>query len=133
MNIFGIGLPEMVVIMVVALLIFGPKKLPEIGRSMGKAIKSFQDASREFQDEINNSVEAVKNSSPSSPNQSPSIAPAKSEPVAIESSESSESSESTAPAEPATPEVVAVDVATTPAAQSEATATSAAQEQPAEA
>ncbi|MFM7426123.1 MAG: TatA/E family twin arginine-targeting protein translocase, partial [Elainella sp.] len=38
MNIFGIGLPEMALIMILALLIFGPKKLPEIGRSMGKAI-----------------------------------------------------------------------------------------------
>ena len=45
MNIFGIGLPEMAVIMVVALLIFGPKKLPEIGRSFGKTIRSFQEAS----------------------------------------------------------------------------------------
>ena len=52
MNIFGIGLPEMAVIMVVALLVFGPKKLPEIGRSMGKAIRGFQDASQEFQDEF---------------------------------------------------------------------------------
>lgn len=42
MNIFGIGLPEMAVIMVVALLIFGPKKLPEIGRSVGKAIRGFR-------------------------------------------------------------------------------------------
>lgn len=64
MNIFGIGLPEMAVIMVVALLIFGPKKLPEIGRSMGKAIRGFQDASRDFQDEFQKEAaqleEAVK-------------------------------------------------------------------------
>jgi sec-independent protein translocase protein TatA len=52
MNIFGIGLPEMAVILIVALLIFGPKKLPEIGRTMGKTLKSFQDASKEFEAEI---------------------------------------------------------------------------------
>ena len=52
MNVFGIGLPEMALIMIVALLIFGPKKLPEIGRSMGKAIRGFQDASREFETEF---------------------------------------------------------------------------------
>lgn len=52
MNIFGMGLPEIMVIMVVALLIFGPKKLPEIGRSMGKAVRGFQDASKEFENEF---------------------------------------------------------------------------------
>ena len=52
MNIFGIGLPEMALIMMVALLVFGPKKLPEIGRSLGKAIKGIQDASKEFEDEF---------------------------------------------------------------------------------
>ena len=52
MNVFGIGLPEMLVILVLALLVFGPKKLPEIGRSLGKAIRGFQDASKEFEEEF---------------------------------------------------------------------------------
>ncbi|MBV8883528.1 MAG: TatA/E family twin arginine-targeting protein translocase [Chroococcidiopsidaceae cyanobacterium CP_BM_RX_35] len=60
MNIFGIGLPEMAVIMVVALLIFGPKKLPEIGRSLGKAMRSFQDASREFETEFKREAEQLE-------------------------------------------------------------------------
>ena len=60
MNIFGIGLPEMAVIMCVALLIFGPKKLPEIGRSMGKAIRGFQEASKEFQNEFQKEAEQLE-------------------------------------------------------------------------
>lgn len=60
MNIFGIGLPEMALIMTVALLIFGPKKLPEIGRSMGKAIRSFQEASREFETEFKREAEQLE-------------------------------------------------------------------------
>ena len=60
MNVFGIGLPEMALIMVVALLIFGPKKLPEIGRSMGKAIRSFQDDSKEFEDEFKRESEQIE-------------------------------------------------------------------------
>lgn len=62
MNIFGIGLPEMALIMVVALLVFGPKKLPEIGRSMGKALKSFQDASKEFETEFKKEAERIEKS-----------------------------------------------------------------------
>lgn len=60
MNIFGIGLPEMILIMLVALLIFGPKKLPEIGRSMGKAIRGFQDASREFESEFKREADRLE-------------------------------------------------------------------------
>jgi sec-independent protein translocase protein TatA len=89
-NIFGIGLPEMALIMVVALLIFGPKKLPEIGRSMGKAIRSFQEASREFESEFKREADqieqAVKTTAELEPKQ---IAPAESEnPAATPSQQS---------------------------------------------
>mgnify|MGYP001335992506 FL=1 len=52
MNIFGVGLPEVTVILILALLIFGPKKLPEFGRQLGKTLKSLKKASNEFQTEI---------------------------------------------------------------------------------
>jgi sec-independent protein translocase protein TatA len=60
MNVFGIGLPEMALIFIVALLVFGPKKLPEIGRSLGKAIRGFQDASREFESEFKREAEQIE-------------------------------------------------------------------------
>ncbi|MEA5451509.1 TatA/E family twin arginine-targeting protein translocase [Leptolyngbya sp. CCNP1308] len=60
MNVFGVGLPEMALIMVLALLVFGPKKLPEIGRSMGKAIKGFQEASREFEEEFKKEAQQIE-------------------------------------------------------------------------
>ncbi len=44
---FDIGWPELVLILVVALLFFGPGRLPEIARSFGKSIKSFKDGLRE--------------------------------------------------------------------------------------
>ncbi len=62
MNIFGIGLPEMALITIVALLVFGPKKLPEIGRSLGKAIRSFQEASKEFETEFKREAQQLEES-----------------------------------------------------------------------
>ena len=48
MNIFGIGLPEIAVIGALALIVFGPKRLPELGRNLGKTLKGLQTASSEF-------------------------------------------------------------------------------------
>jgi sec-independent protein translocase protein TatA len=50
----------MALILVLALLVFGPKKLPEIGRSLGKAIKGFQDASKEFEEEFKKEAQQLE-------------------------------------------------------------------------
>jgi TatA/E family protein of Tat protein translocase len=47
---FGsIGMPELIVILVIALIIFGPRKLPELGRSLGRSLGEFKKASSELQ------------------------------------------------------------------------------------
>lgn len=52
----SIGMPELIVIFVIALIIFGPRKLPELGRSLGKGINEFKRASNElkstFEEEV---------------------------------------------------------------------------------
>jgi sec-independent protein translocase protein TatA len=45
---YGIGLPELIIVLVLALLVFGGGKLPEIGRGLGKAIKEFKAAGKEL-------------------------------------------------------------------------------------
>ena len=60
MNIFGVGLPEMGLIMIVALLVFGPKKLPEISRSLGGAIRDLQKASKQFEEEFKKEADSIE-------------------------------------------------------------------------
>ena len=58
---FGpLGGPELVLILVLALIVFGPRKLPEIGKSMGKLLAEFRKASNDFQRTIEDEVEAEK-------------------------------------------------------------------------
>jgi sec-independent protein translocase protein TatA len=40
----GIGLPELLIVLVIALVVFGPKKLPELGRSLGSGMREFKDS-----------------------------------------------------------------------------------------
>lgn len=62
-NIFlflNIGTPEMLFILLAALLLFGGDKLPEVARGLGKGIRQFQDASEEVKREIHKNINEVK-------------------------------------------------------------------------
>jgi len=65
MNIFGIGLPEMAVIAAIGLLVFGPKRLPELGKTLGRTLKGFQSASQDFEKEFRSAITVAENDSPS--------------------------------------------------------------------
>ena len=56
----NLGFPEMMFIFLLALILFGPKKLPEIGRQIGKGLAEFKRASREFQSQIEDEVRKLE-------------------------------------------------------------------------
>ena len=60
-NMFGsIGMPELILIFVVALLVFGPKKLPELGKSLGRGLAEFKKASEDLKKTIEDEIEQGK-------------------------------------------------------------------------
>jgi len=74
----GLGMPEIVVILVIALIFFGPRKLPELGRSLGRTMNEFKKASNELrstlEDEIR--VEEQKDQRAKAETERPAVAPA---------------------------------------------------------
>ena len=57
---FGIGVPELLVIMVIALIVLGPKRLPEVAKSLGKAFAEFRRATSDLSEELNDARMALE-------------------------------------------------------------------------
>ena len=64
---FGIGMPELILILALALILLGPRKLPEIARALGKGIAEFRRATDELKDELRQLEEEIEPPSPQEP------------------------------------------------------------------
>ena len=62
---FGLGLPELGIVAIVAIMIFGPKKIPEIGSALGKTLRGFKDEITNAEKEENSAKEETPTSSES--------------------------------------------------------------------
>jgi TatA/E family protein of Tat protein translocase len=68
---FDIGLQELILIFVIALLVFGPKNLPQLGRSLGRAMREFRKASAEFESTIRTNLQIDEVDPPPAPAPAP--------------------------------------------------------------
>ena len=53
---FNLGMQELILILVVALIVFGPSKLPEVGRAFGKSLKEFKSATTDVKEELQQAI-----------------------------------------------------------------------------
>jgi sec-independent protein translocase protein TatA len=85
---FGsIGMQELIIIFVIALIIFGPRKLPELGKSLGKSIAEFKRASNELRNTLEDEIRIEEQKQPSTAAPQPAPAPAETAPAETASAE----------------------------------------------
>ncbi|MDQ0254884.1 sec-independent protein translocase protein TatA [Evansella vedderi] len=56
----NIGVPGLILIVVIALIIFGPSKLPQVGRAMGQTIKEFKQSTKELTNDVTEPIDEIK-------------------------------------------------------------------------
>ncbi|MEW9672035.1 twin-arginine translocase TatA/TatE family subunit [Ammoniphilus sp. 3BR4] len=57
----NIGVPGLILILIIALVIFGPKKLPEIGRAFGQTLREFRKSTKELTSDVKEEIDEAKN------------------------------------------------------------------------
>jgi TatA/E family protein of Tat protein translocase len=75
-----LGFPELIIIFAVALVVFGPRKLPELGRSLGKSLSEFKRASNELRSTLDDEIR-LEDRRAAAASQPPAVAPAPSNPL----------------------------------------------------
>ena len=75
-----VGMPELVIIFVIALIIFGPRKLPELGKSLGRSINEFKRASNELKNTLEDEIRVEEQKAPTPHAASPAPVPTPSVP-----------------------------------------------------
>lgn len=95
---FGIGIPELVLILIIGLVVFGPGKLPEIGKAVGKSLNEFKKATSSLTAEVEETKTVVQSSV--QPPQSPAQQTVVQEPAAVQANATVQPQGTSQPVEP---------------------------------